>query len=475
MASDSGDVVYDPTDELSEGSFEQANAVLGDPSQWGKDTIFNPPLMRSKRQAWLKGYSRDKWNESASLGRAKTVNAPGFIVADPVVLRAIKGTGEEGTSWNPRVSNYGFRFHFNPPNLVEAYSRPMDVNYLKYIKAISMADKPMISPKTGSYSQIELLLARRDDVARLRGWEDWPVAKREEVARNFYGIGNATVEQVNEIYTKGTGSDIEYLFRVLNGDPFDTWHGESSNFGMLMPTMVNVFVGDSLGARKMRGVINSVSWVHQQFAAGMVPVYTQLQISFTRMPDSYFQDGKDASGNLGKSAMTGFKSGTVKAGTGVNTGDPTAPATSSGGWTVPAVSYTLTPGNQFGTNRGTYIHEGMDLGAGNGTPPVFAAREGTVMNAYSTCVEGNDACNGGAGNWVVISHGTVPPYAAELRTVYMHLSRVDVQAGARVKGGQQIGLIGNTGYSRGNHLHFGLQIGGTYVDPQTVFHIPGSG
>lgn len=470
MASDAGDVVYDPTDELSEGGFEEANAILGDRSQWGKGVVFNPPLPSAKRQPWLSSYGKDKWNEQISLG--SSVNGPGFIVPDPVVLQAVKGTSSDDGTWNPRTTTYGFRFHFNPPNLAEAYTRPMDVNYLRYIQAISMADRPMITPKTGAYSNIELLLARREDVRYMRGWENMSQAQRTELISRVYPVGAINLEQAGQIYEKGTMADIEYLFRVLNGDPFQTWHGESSNFGMLMPTMVNVFFGDSLGARKMRAVINNVSWVHQQFAPGMVPVYTQLTIGITRMPDAYFQEGEDASGNLGKTAVTGYKSSSGSTPSG-DPNSPTPPATSSGGWTVPTVSYSLTDG--YGVDRGSYAHQGLDFGVGTGTPPVYAAREGTVMNAYDTCTEGNKSCNGGAGNWVVISHGTIPPYSGEIRTVYMHLSRVDVKVGDRVKGGQQIGLAGNTGESYGNHLHFGVQFNGAYIDPQSVFSIPGSG
>jgi hypothetical protein len=49
----------------------------------------------------------------------------------------------------------------------------------------------------------------------------------------------------------------------------------------------------------------------------------------------------------------------------------------------------------------------------------------------------------------------------------MHLARgsVTVMVGDKVKRGQRIGYMGNTGRSTGAHLHFGLQVGGKYVDP----------
>ena len=50
-------------------------------------------------------------------------------------------------------------------------------------------------------------------------------------------------------------------------------------------------------------------------------------------------------------------------------------------------------------------------------------------------------------------------------TYYAHLSNITVTPGQKVKKGQVIGQAGNTGYSFGAHLHFGLMINGSWVDP----------
>ncbi|WP_157753451.1 M23 family metallopeptidase, partial [Enterococcus faecium] len=52
------------------------------------------------------------------------------------------------------------------------------------------------------------------------------------------------------------------------------------------------------------------------------------------------------------------------------------------------------------------------------------------------------------GNWTVIKH------ADGMYTGYAHQSRVDVSKGQKVTAGQQIGLMGTTGPSTGEHLHF---------------------
>ncbi|HSA52026.1 MAG TPA: peptidoglycan DD-metalloendopeptidase family protein [Yinghuangia sp.] len=101
------------------------------------------------------------------------------------------------------------------------------------------------------------------------------------------------------------------------------------------------------------------------------------------------------------------------------------------------------------------LHTGTDFAAPAGTP-VRAAREGTVIAADH---------NAAYGNRVVISHGKVNGVA--LTTTYNHLSRIDVAAGRRLTRGETVGLVGNTGYSTGPHLHFEVLVDGRFTDPMT--------
>ncbi len=92
--------------------------------------------------------------------------------------------------------------------------------------------------------------------------------------------------------------------------------------------------------------------------------------------------------------------------------------------------------------QGIHGYNGIDFGAPNGTP-IYAAAAGTVVVALD-----NGGYNGGYGNYVVVQH------ANGTQTLYAHMTDVLTSNGATVAKGAQIGTVGNTGKSTGNHLHF---------------------
>ncbi len=101
-------------------------------------------------------------------------------------------------------------------------------------------------------------------------------------------------------------------------------------------------------------------------------------------------------------------------------------------------------------NGYSHFHTGLDYGLPLGTP-IDAAAGGTVVAA------GWDTT--GFGNRVIVDHDN------GVRTLYGHLQKVEVQPGAVVTAGQEIGLSGSTGNSSGPHLHFGVEKDGQWVDP----------
>lgn len=100
------------------------------------------------------------------------------------------------------------------------------------------------------------------------------------------------------------------------------------------------------------------------------------------------------------------------------------------------------------------FHSGLDFSAPKGTP-IYATGDGRVYKAKKSRF--------GYGNKVVIDHG----YGYQ--TVYAHLNTIDVRQGQRVKRGQQIGTVGNTGLSTSPHLHYEVLKNKKKVNPIYYF------
>lgn len=103
----------------------------------------------------------------------------------------------------------------------------------------------------------------------------------------------------------------------------------------------------------------------------------------------------------------------------------------------------------------TSEHRGTDFPIKEGSP-VSASNSGTVVLARELFYEGN--C-------VIIDHGQ------HFFTIYMHLSKMLVRAGQRVRKGQRLGLSGSTGRVTGPHLHMGVRWESAYVDPTKLLKL----
>ena len=100
-----------------------------------------------------------------------------------------------------------------------------------------------------------------------------------------------------------------------------------------------------------------------------------------------------------------------------------------------------------------YYHRGLDYAGGYGSAVVAPAGGEVVLVGYEK--DGFKV----HGNVVGVDHGQ------GLVSIFMHLSKITVEAGDRLAPGDQIGAIGTTGASTGPHLHWGLYVNGTSIDP----------
>lgn len=101
------------------------------------------------------------------------------------------------------------------------------------------------------------------------------------------------------------------------------------------------------------------------------------------------------------------------------------------------------------------MHTGMDFSAPIGTP-IYATGDGTVMRLRKSMR--------GYGKVIMIDHGF------GYQTLYAHCSKLVARPGQKVKRGQLIGYVGNTGVSTGPHVHYEIRKNGKPINPVNFFY-----
>jgi murein DD-endopeptidase MepM/ murein hydrolase activator NlpD len=114
--------------------------------------------------------------------------------------------------------------------------------------------------------------------------------------------------------------------------------------------------------------------------------------------------------------------------------------------------WTINPFTRLG-----YLHLGVDIAWGMGTPIVAAANGVVVQTGYTD----------ESGNFVAIQH----KYG--FMTRYFHMVRIATHQGAYVHQGDVIGYLGATGLATGPHVHYEVHLGNQYLDPMNFLSIAG--
>lgn len=142
--------------------------------------------------------------------------------------------------------------------------------------------------------------------------------------------------------------------------------------------------------------------------------------------------------------------------------NPRRPLAADGTWIdCPAVGVVIPPGavrwplvdrvtSEYGPRWGR-MHEGIDIAGSYGTS-IYSAESGRVDFA---------GWIGGYGNTVIVDHG------GGMSTLYAHMQDIAVWTGQTLSIGEVVGYVGNSGFSRGPHLHFEVRIDGAPVNPRT--------
>ena len=268
----------------------KSNAACGDPATSGnglKDidevtppagqTRWNPPPHRDARSIShgerVIHAKNDKFKPPLAAfsdrerGRIfQDINSASVLNKNPDKLKELASAKGATNQW-------GYRFMYNPTTFSYSSSSNNSVDW-----TLGSSD-PAVLLTGNSTVSFEVYINRIPDLKYLRLAD--PKASHKEI----YGR-DLTATEVDGILNRGTEYDIEFLYRVLNGDPLSkslllNYNGVTSDFGYTTGVPCWLVLNENL---RYYGSVASFQVNHAMFDLNMVPMLTTVSISFARYP-----------------------------------------------------------------------------------------------------------------------------------------------------------------------------------------------
>jgi hypothetical protein len=174
---------------------------------------------------------------------------------------------------------YGFQFHYNPTTISMAYTGVSDVDPMFLMSSANKFNTAAGVGLTQSAMSFDILLNRKPDFK----YYDSAGHLKPEAPRDLYSPRQPSLAEQEAIYAKGTMYDVEYLLGTLVGFQMATQlRGTTTDIGFLIGAPIEAHLGKSL---RYIGVVSSINVAHAFFDDRMVPTFTTVSISMSRMPD----------------------------------------------------------------------------------------------------------------------------------------------------------------------------------------------
>lgn len=281
------------------------------------DTRYNPPPHREARGPSLSerlkyGSASDSFNTLPAFAKKERgrifqdVNGAAILNKNPDKLKDLVSAKGTGNLW-------GFRFMYNPTTISYSTASNNSVDW-----TLGQSDPATLLAGNQTVT-FEVYINRIPDLKYLR-------MKNPKVTEKEIYLRDLTLTEKEGILNRGTEYDIEFLYRVLNGDPLKnslllSYTGSSnapaatSDFGYTTGVPCWLVLNENL---RYFGSVASFQVNHAMFDSNMVPMLSTVSISFTRYPALWNETaafGTGASANSIKNYLSNTGNTT---GTGVN-------------------------------------------------------------------------------------------------------------------------------------------------------------
>jgi hypothetical protein len=202
---------------------------------------------------------------------------------------------------------YGFQFLWNPVSFQTSVSVNLDITPTSFDKFVGVVG----AFPSGEALSVTIKLDRRNDFFALRSYRqaEGDAKKFNVTSQNLgvlkesykYGLNSAQdnnetfIKKLNDLALRGTVSDVEYLYKAINGpgwfnDALSKEMAVSSDIGFLTPTLLRI----DIGPISYLGYVSSMVVSHIGFTKGMIPIETDVSLSFNLMATA----GKASQGKL---------------------------------------------------------------------------------------------------------------------------------------------------------------------------------
>lgn len=413
------------------GADAKENKPTEEVSMETKPWRFNPPLHKDNHHARIEFASDDPdleksksyYNREPTVGNVP-MGAAGVEQLTQLRLgRIIQYEMAAGLA-GQNAYRYGFRFLYNPTSVTVSASRNDSV----YINPSTSHDS-IVSGINQNFQLVtlRLMLNRKPDV----------LLKPLSGADYMPGIDQTDIDGIQKY---GTHWDLQYLYLVCNGEWDLDDRGKTSDIGFISPASARLL----LGQLNLFGFVESINYEDVLFSGGMVPILTQVDLTYRRHVD--IQDKAAFALSVG-GRTSEEEEEDAPAGTSLPGGGVTADAVKGNTKDAPCPGHNnVTRPFEFPWSGYTHgVHTGVDFGGGGMGGSIRATRGGQVFHAGALNIQNYGSAYG---NGVVIQTG-------DIQHLYAHMSKVLVKTGQSVLEGDEIGKVGTSGCSScGAHLHY---------------------